>query len=68
MKVDLGPLPWFRARELLDWCVEHKIDQEGCLRVIENLTAVPVPDNPDWTLEIPDKHMTFFALKWISNE
>ncbi len=63
MILDLGPLPYRFAYELIEWCWEHKIDEEQCLRLIHAGTCKPVPDI-EWKIDIPDKYVTFFLLKW----
>jgi hypothetical protein len=69
MILDLNPLPYVFAFDIIKWCWEHDIDSEKCLRLIHARTVTPVPEI-DWELDIPDKYITFFLLKWgdrISN-
>ena len=63
MILDLGPLPYQLAIEILKWCLDHKIDEENCIRLIDAFTKYPV-SNVGWTIDVPDKHVTFFLLKW----
>ena len=63
MILDLNPLPYRFAFEIIEWCWNHDIDSEQCLRLIHARTLKPVPDIK-WELEIPDKYITFFLLKW----
>lgn len=63
MILDLGPLPYKFAYELINWCWEHSIDEDQCLNLIHASTCKPVP-NIEWKINIPDKYVTFFLLKW----
>jgi hypothetical protein len=64
MILDLNPLPYRRAMELVRWCYEHNIDKEQCVKLINGVTVSPPPPDLEWMLDIPDKHLTFFMLKW----
>lgn len=64
MILDLNPLPYKRAMEVITWCFERGIDQEKCLQLIEALGTAPTPE-VEWTLDIPDQYMTYFLLKWV---
>lgn len=63
MKVDLGQLPYKQALEIIEFCFYRNIDRARCLELIKAKTMRPVPDI-DWTLEIPEKYLTYFMLKW----
>jgi hypothetical protein len=65
MKVDLNPLPYTLARNIINWCWEHNIDKDKCAELIQAMTSVgnKTVEN-EWVLEIPDKYVTFFMLKW----
>lgn len=63
MIVDLNPMPYRQAMELVRWCYEHDIDKVQCTRIITACTQSPVPDL-EWTLDVPDKYLTYFAMKW----
>lgn len=63
MIVDLNPLPYRHAMELIRWCAERRIDQEKCLTLIEAMATAPTPE-VDWTLDVPDQYITYFLLKW----
>ena len=65
MKVDLNPMPYMQALELIQWCFDRDIDRVQCFRIIDAMTRVPVPSDVEWTIDIPDKYMTYFALKWL---
>jgi hypothetical protein len=65
MKVDLLPMPYRQARELLEYCVNRNIDMDQSMKVLEAFRTVgsSLPEE-DWYLNVPDSHMTYFALKW----
>lgn len=66
MILDLNPLPYKIAMDLVRWCCERDIDRVKCLELAE-LWGTPVsqwPDGIEWTLDIPDKYITFFLIKW----
>lgn len=68
MKVDLESLDFRDAKELVDWCVEHRIDYDNASLLWQQWYLVP--GHPDyqkdlqWTLDVPEEHMTYFLLKW----
>ena len=64
MIVDLGPLRWRHARELLEWCVSYQVDLASCDRILKEFGQSPPPPEIDWTIDIPDKYITYFLLKW----
>lgn len=66
MIVDLNPLPYRYAIEIIKWCFDRDIDKEKCAELVH---AMSIPSQHwkkeiEWTLDIPDKYMTFFLLKW----
>lgn len=63
MIVDLNPMPYNKAIEIIHWCFEHEIDKEKSTELYNALSVVPVPDT-EWSLDIPEKYVTMFALKW----
>jgi hypothetical protein len=66
MKVDLLPMPYRHARELLEYCVERRIDIEQSMKVLEAFgTAGSSLPEEEWYLNVPDSIITFFLLKWI---
>jgi hypothetical protein len=66
MKIDLLPMPYTRARELINYCVEKDIDRDNALRLLAVFTKRGGPlQSDDWVLDVPDSLMTYFALKWI---
>jgi hypothetical protein len=64
MKVDLEPLPYQMAFGMIRWCIENDIDRNNCLRLLEASAENPTPP-VIWELEIPDKYLTMFLLKWL---
>ena len=66
MKVDLLPMPYRQARELLEYCVERRIDIDQAMKVLTAFsTAGSTLLEEEWYLNVPDSLMTYFALKWI---
>ncbi len=66
MKVDLLPMPYRHARELLEYCVERRIDMEQSMKILEAFgTAGSSLSDDEWYLHVPDSLMTYFALKWL---
>ena len=65
MRIDLGPLPYRKAMELVRWCAENDIDRERAIALIEGW-AIPanVIEDEEWFLDIPEQYMTYFMLKW----
>lgn len=64
MKLDLNPLPYRRAFELIEWCLEKEIDREQCMLLLEVRQGIRPDKDIDWTIEIPEKYMTYFLIKW----
>jgi hypothetical protein len=66
MKIDLLPMPYTHARELINYCVEKDIDRDNAQRLLAVFTKRGGPlQSDDWVLDIPESIMTYFALKWI---
>lgn len=66
MLVDLNPLPYRVAIDLIKLCFDNDIDKDKCLLLTERL-GVPAnqwENEIEWTLDVPDKYITFFLLKW----
>lgn len=66
MILDLNPLPYRYAIEIIKWCFERDIDKEKCVELVEAM-SIPSQDwkkEIEWTLNIPDKYITFFLIKW----
>lgn len=66
MKIDLNPLPYRIAIDIIKWCFERDIDKEKCLELIQALSIPPqeLTEKTEWSLDVPDKHITFLLLKW----
>jgi hypothetical protein len=64
MLVDLNPMPYVHAMELVRWCYSRGIDQDRCAKIIKAVTMSPPPDDVEWMIDVPDSYMTYFALKW----
>ena len=66
MKIDLLPMPYTHARELIDYCAERNIDRDKVRRLLEAFTTAGSSlSDEQWTIEVPDSIMTYFLLKWI---
>ena len=66
MKIDLLPMPYTHARELINYCVEKDIDRDNAVRLQAVFTKRGGSlKADDWVLDIPESIMTYFALKWI---
>jgi len=61
MIVDLDPLPYRLAFNIIRYCVEHNIDREKCMELLEASPAHVV----DWTLDIPEEHISWMLLKLV---
>ena len=65
MRVDLGPLPYQHAQELIKWCVEHNVDRTQAIRLLEQwCSKEKIIEDWEWYLDIPEQHITYFLLKW----
>jgi hypothetical protein len=66
MKVDLLPMPYTHARELINYCVEKHIDLDNAQRLLAAFTQRGhVIQTDDWYLNVPDGIMTYFSIKWV---
>ena len=63
MLIDLNPLPYRLAFEIIEFCATHDIDKDKCLELIEACHTVPVP-NVEWTLNVPEKYINWIVLKY----
>lgn len=61
--VDIGPMPYRLAMELVRICIKNNIDTERAISILKATTTVPVP-NIDWKLTVPEKYLTFLMLKY----
>lgn len=68
MLVDLNQLDFRQAKELIDWCVENRIDNDYAARLQDAWHAQPGDEDYtaefNWILDIPEEHLTYFRLKW----
>lgn len=62
MIIDLDPLPYRTALNLIKMCVEYDIDTQKCKELLDSMLINPVPDI-EWKLDIPEKYVTFFFMK-----
>jgi hypothetical protein len=71
MLVDLNPMPYVHAMELVRWCYARNIDRDRCAKIIEAVSIPPSSKDVEWiidvewVIDVPDRYMTYFALKWI---
>ena len=61
MILDLNPLPYKTVLGIIKWCVDHKVDTPKCLELCNALSTNP-PPNIEWTLDIPERYVSFFLL------
>jgi hypothetical protein len=66
MIVQLDPLPYTLALKIIKWCFEHDIDKDKCVELIHAMGCNPTP-KVEWELDIPEKYVTWFVLKWGSD-
>ena len=68
MTLNLLPLPYTIARNIIEWCWEHDIDKAKCYEIVKAMSTKGY-DLPEaqWTLEIPEKYVSWFVLKWGFN-
>jgi len=64
MIVDINKLYIKHALDLLEWCLHNDIDKMNAIRILDEFVIPPAECSNDWTLDIPDKYMTWFILKW----
>jgi hypothetical protein len=65
MTLNLLPLPYTLAINIIHWCQEHNIDSEKCTTIRNAMsTAGYQLKDEDWILDIPDKYISWFMLKW----
>ena len=62
--VDLNQYPFRRVLPIIEWCFKHNIDTKRCVKLLEVWYSDPPVTNDDWTLTIPEKHVTMFLLKF----
>ena len=66
MILDLDPLPYRVAINIIEWCVDNDIDRKKAVELIEimNLKPHDWPEHVDWTLNIPDSYATWITLRY----
>ena len=65
MILDLDKLPYRLALKIINWCFEHDIDRNKCILMIDAMaTSNYDKTNFTWEIEIPEKYITFFVLKF----
>jgi hypothetical protein len=66
MILDLDPLPYRCAIDIIKWCFDRDIDKEKCAELIHAMSILPQEWSKEleWTLDVPDKYLTFFLIKW----
>lgn len=68
MKLYLGQLPYYTAIAIIEYCWANDIDREQCSLLMYARKVYPIPDDLEWTLTIPEKHLTYILLKWNLHE
>lgn len=59
--IDLNPLPFTIALEILRYCILNDIDRDNCLQLLkssENHTMRLTK----WEITVPEKYITYFNL------
>lgn len=64
MLVDLNPMAYVQAMELVRWCYARDIDRDRCEKIIKAVSTAPTKTDVEWIIEVPDSYMTYFVLKW----
>lgn len=65
MILDLNPLPYRLALDIIKWCFDNDIDRAKAIQLTEAMT-IPAQerDEVDWTLDIPDHYVSWLILKY----
>lgn len=66
MLVDINKMYIKQAFDLLEWCLHNDIDKMNAIRILEEFAMPPANCTNKWELDIPDKYITWFMLKWSS--
>lgn len=61
MIVCLDLLPYRMAYDIVNWCIENGVELERCEAYLTNDSKYA---NIEWVVDIPEKQLTFFLLKW----
>lgn len=64
MIIDLGPLPYTKAIQIVNFCVENGIEPAKCYKFLHYCTYGNEEKNLDLRFDIPDKYITYFLMKW----
>ena len=66
MILDLDPLPYRVAINIIEWCVDNDIDRKKAHELIEIMSLKPNdwPEHVDWTLDIPDSYTSWLVLRY----
>ena len=65
MILDLDNLPYRLALKIIKWCFEHDIDRDKCILMIDAMATSNYDKTKfTWEIEIPEKYITFFVLKF----
>jgi hypothetical protein len=66
MTLDLNPLPYMVAIDIIKWCFDNNVDREKAIFLTEMMGIVPTdwPEHVDWTLDVPDSYASWIILRW----
>lgn len=66
MTLDLNPLPYHTAIDIIKWCFDNNVDREKAIFLTEMMGIVPDdwPSDLEWTLEIPEAYATWITLRF----
>jgi hypothetical protein len=66
MILDLNPLPYKLAIDIIKWCFDNNVNREKAILLTEMMGIVPDdwPDDLEWTLEIPEAYATWISLRF----
>jgi hypothetical protein len=63
MKVELGPLPYGIAVNIIKWCAANDVDLPKSMSLLEAMSVTKQDPDLEWSLEIPEEFVTFLLLK-----
>lgn len=66
MILDLNPLPYKLAIDIIKWCFENNVDRAKAIMLIDMMGVVPAewPKDLEWTLDIPEKYESWLMLRF----
>lgn len=66
MIVDLGEMNYRQALEIIQWCFHHGVDREKTVKIMDAMNDIEqrAMINEEWTLDIPERYVTYLMLKW----